>query len=84
MLRDIGNIRAIGVYRAARAMLSLSQDVDPRTTSAAIGIVFLLICERFGARPAEVLEVSTRVMRHFHEKEPHNLRALRRFLKEEF
>lgn len=48
-----------------------------------IAAMFLLLCERFSVDPRKALEVADRVLRRASDRNPVELRAVRRYLREE-
>lgn len=55
----------------------------PENTVAAAAAMFLLLCQRYKLSPRRVLDVSERVLRDASDRQPVELRAMRRLLREE-
>lgn len=69
------------LYAVVSRVLQPSQ---PEKAVQALGIVFLLVCERFEVSPRKVLEVADRVLRDMTNNEDAvTVRAARRYLREE-
>lgn len=55
----------------------------PVDVIAGLGVLFLLVCERFDLNPREVLTVADRVLRRAREVTPQYPRAMETWLREE-
>ena len=86
-LQDMYNVRWNLVKRTLFAWFTMLDQVGYRPGAgdvvAASGIGFLLICERFGVDPREVLNTCNRIVTKAEDIDPEYPRAIRMFLKKE-
>ena len=63
--------------------LDMTAHKAPSQVVMGIAINFILVCERFGLNPREVLTVTDRVIRRSREHTPQYVRGMEQYLREE-
>jgi len=77
------DVHTVGIKDVAmRIIMTLSKE-RPEAVVAGLATLFILICKRYGVEVRAVLDVTDRVLRDAADTHPVEIRALKRYLKQE-